>query len=205
MIGSNREWGFCRVVNYTRDGSDNIKLVSQKAHPQDMKVYINGNDDKCRWNYIAFDDLITGAAMLCKKQLLVDYLNIIKGRITYAEDNIFRMMMFDGVVPYFFSADVVLYEYGDGVSTSGSSLWERKLRDDWDAADQIMINQIETKDNLQKKMKNILVRKRNMPRKIGTFFSFFDKGRFIKTIRNKLFVNKTSITIDKSLLNQYSN
>ena len=65
-------------------------------------------------------------------------------------------MMFDGVCADFFSEYAIFYECGEGVSTSGESIWNERLMKDWKAADLEMLRMIDVSDPLQVKMAKLL-------------------------------------------------
>lgn len=70
-------------------------------------------------------NIVLGAAIIAQKQVMLKYLQRIVGKVKYAEDNIWRLMMFDGIVGCYFPYPAVLYETGTGVSTLGSNVWKR--------------------------------------------------------------------------------
>ena len=173
LQSSGAEWSISEAIYY--DKVTGIP-VSVPAHPQDMTPYsrlsyclVNMGTDtsyttkieqlkrQARWNYVVFDDIALGAVMLSTTELQRRYSPLIEAKgIKYAEDNMWRLMMFDGVVPsYYNDKPTIYYEYGGGISTSGSSFWSERLREDWLKADEMMF---ETKgiDDFQRKMlKNI--------------------------------------------------
>ncbi len=135
---SGKKWSFSEAVYYSIDNSGKKEYHSVTAHPQLLEPYKKGKESECRWNYAAMGDIALGAAEIISKDLCFYYLNLIKGRVIYADDNIYRLMMFDNVIPYYFPEKTVYYEYGTGISTNGSRLWDEKLKKDWLAANEVM-------------------------------------------------------------------
>ena len=54
---------------------------------------------------------------------MIQYLKRILGRIKYAEDMIYRMMISNGEKMVYFPENVIWYEYGTGISTSKNNKW----------------------------------------------------------------------------------
>lgn len=105
------------------------------------------------------NDIALGAATLCERNILVEYLLRIDGKVIYAEDNIYRIMMFDGVCADYFSEYAIFYEYGEGVSASRESVWCERLLKDWKATDSEMLIKQDTNDSLKRKMGIVLKNK----------------------------------------------
>lgn len=150
MVNSNHSWSFGEAVYYTNDG--NYRTVSRKTHPQNIYPYLKNNEAKCRWNYLVHNDIALGAATIFNRDVALRYLQRIINKVKYAEDNIYRIMMFDGVLADYYPNNVIFYECDTGVSTSRNSKWERLLRDDWIATNKIMISNKICRDALQSKI-----------------------------------------------------
>lgn len=131
------KWSFSDVVCYRV--MNNVETpISVEAHPQNIQVYKNGTDCNKRWQYLVLKDIGVGASMISERNLQITYLQEMLGKITYAEDHMWRLMMFDGIVGAYYPEYTVLYEYGEGVSTSQSIVWNERLRKDWQNADSII-------------------------------------------------------------------
>ena len=90
--------------------------------------YIREDFVKARWNYVVLDDVALGAAILGKTSLQMRYAkDLLSAEIRYAEDYMYRLMMFDGVSGSYFRSTTVFYEYGTGVSSGKSKAWKKKL------------------------------------------------------------------------------
>lgn len=131
-------WSFSDAVYYQGDPSQK-NYICAEAHPQDITPYLMHNDRLCRWKYTALDDIALGAAIFSETSLLKEYMNKITGKVVYAEDNIWRMMMFDGIIGMYFRENAVFYEFGTGISTKKSDIWAQRIQKDWDMANQLMV------------------------------------------------------------------
>lgn len=153
------EWSFSEAQYYDPNSTP-VKVVSVKANPQVIQPYINRDLDQCRWNYVVLDDIALGATMLGKTDLQKAYLKKLHEKgIRFAEDNMFRLMMFDGVCGEYFPEITINYEYGTGISTGENSAWKEALLKDWDGTTELMAEQPE-KDSFQVSMiKGIRLRK----------------------------------------------
>ena len=173
-------WSFSDVIYYKKN-NDNIIPIEVNTHPQNIFIYEGGDDNDIRWQYFVLSDIAVGASMLCLRELQLKYCKEILGRVIYAEDNIWRMMMFDGITGGFYNAHTILYEWGSGVSTSNSSIWEARLHNDWINADKILLDR-NSIDSFQLKMKKAY----DINRGSSKLKKIFIKGK----LKNKLFVKK---------------
>lgn len=194
------DWSFSEAFYYRMDGS-NICLTEQYAHPQDIKPYIKKNDYKCRWNYIVNGDLCLGAATICKKDIMLKYLNMIQDKVKYAEDNIYRIMMMDGLNVEYFQEKTIMYEFGDGVSTSGSMEWVRRLRRDRANTTQIMMEQCDRSNPFEKRLYKAFLVERMEYGYVRKFRRFFMRGCLWYNIKNKfkIKIRKTVVSFNESL------
>lgn len=174
-------WSFSEAIYYSEvDGDGRKKIISGEAFPNDISPYKKGNVLKARWNYVVLGDFALGATMLCKTKTQYDYCKKIVNRVKYAEDNIWRMMMFDGVEFGYYPYVTMLYEYGTGVSTSGNDKWARRLKDDLNATDEIMFARpLDEMDSFQSKM--LKMKKWND----NKFLKIFVKGKIKSVLLRK--------------------
>lgn len=148
------QWSFGRALYYNASDESTPKIGNIKDHPVDLSPYIKEKRDVCRWNYVVLSDFALGANTLCLRQLLLSYFNEIKGKVVYAEDNIYRLMMFDDVPFGFYPHWTIKYEYGSGISTSGSEKWGKRLHDDIISTDTILHNRKNQSEYQQKMLKS---------------------------------------------------
>lgn len=76
--------------------------------------------------------------MLVKRAIAYSYLEFIVGKVIYAEDNIYRLMLYKNKSTSWFSFNPVLYEFGNGISTNESDVWSKRIHSDWNAANDIL-------------------------------------------------------------------
>ena len=134
----NCRWSFSEAVYYQGD-PDQKNYISVSAHPQDLTPYIKHDSRLCRWNYTALDDIALGASIFSETSLLKEYIDKIIDKVIYAEDNVWRMMMFDGIIGMYFPENAVFYEFGTGISTKKSDVWSQRIQKDWDTANLLMV------------------------------------------------------------------
>ena len=187
MIEKNVKWSFSDYSAYIGHPSDK-KYISIKANPMDIVPYLKDDEKKCRWNYVVLNDIALGAAIFSESGIMKEYLLKIVGRVMYAEDNIWRMMMFDGIVGAYFQQNTIVYEYGTGISTKGSEIWSKRLLKDWNEANNIML-QNKQLDEFQTDIVNAWA----INGKKNKFRKLFIKGNFKHYIEKKIRKRKTKI------------
>ena len=145
-------WSFSDAVYYYKDEQGADKVVSGAAGPQDIKPYINNDAERCRWNYAVLGDIPVGATILSKTDIQAAYCRQIReAGVKYAEDNMWRLMMFEGIVGAYYPEQTIMYECSSGISSSVSDVWKKRIADDWKTADDMM-RRIKDPDRLQKAM-----------------------------------------------------
>ena len=129
-------------------------------------------------------DIALGAAIFGKTELQLYYCNIIKNIVIYAEDNIFRLMMFNGIVGQYYPRITVRYEYGTGVSTSKNKKWALLLSNDWKKTNDIMMK-TKNLDNFQQRMLERMNNCNSLIEKLMT------QGKLYFFIRKRFFTRMT--------------
>lgn len=119
---------FGRAAYYSVENND-ITLY-QKMNPVDLQPYINCDKKAIFKNYLYYRDYILGASLILEKDILERYLLLIQGKIKYAEDCSYILMVADGVDIGFLDDFMIWYEYGSGISTNKSSFWSEMLYKD---------------------------------------------------------------------------
>jgi hypothetical protein len=71
---------------------------------------------------------------------MFEYMNKIVGKIKYTEDMIYRSMLVDGKIAYYYANPVVWYEFGTGISTSGNDKWRKVLDTERLYSNQMLLN-----------------------------------------------------------------
>lgn len=185
MIYKDYGWSFSDAVYYCK-GKDKYVAVESKTHPQIVEPYLKEENDVCRWNYVVNDDIAMGATLLCTRPLFEEYLLRIIYKVKYAEDNVWRLMMHDGIVPYYHPVETVIYECNTGVSTSGDDCWSKLLSADWATANKIMFENPNEEDNLQKEMRKYVFREYSNNRILRKIEKLLIPGRFRISIKRKI-------------------
>ena len=134
-------WSFARTKSVVLPGVDvNPILCDEK--PYDIKPYFKNQIKRCIWNYIVLGDQAHGACIICDRNALIKYLRLIENKVIYAEDMVYRLMTYFGIVGSFYPEYVVCYEIGSGISTSGKEKWNKLLKKDVKKTDSIMFCEI---------------------------------------------------------------
>lgn len=195
ITNSEYEWSFSDAYYYS-EMNGNYSILEKYANPQLVKPYIDNKTDLCRWNYVVNDDLAIGAALLCKTYLFREYLDRIIYKVKYAEDNVWRLMMYDGILPYYFPEETVLYECNTGISNSPNNRWAKLLKADWDATNQIMLENSNENDDFQKKMGKYVFKKYSNNVLLRKIEKAFIPGRIIFVIKRKYFPRTSNTEYD---------
>ena len=146
---------FCDAVYYT-PGENAMIPVARAANPQHVSCYLKNRAEKCRYNYLIFDDLFLGAAILCRTDVEKKYIGELIGKVTYAEDNMFRLMAYDRVPFHYYPHCGIIYETSTGISTSGNDIWRQRLMQDWDAVSRLLLARCTGKDPIDTHLKRLL-------------------------------------------------
>lgn len=204
LIQSKYKWSICEAIYY-KNINGCISPIKQPTHPMITDVYEKQQERKCRWNYVILDDIALGAATICERNLLMEYLFRINDKVVYAEDNIYRIMMFDGICADYFSGCAIFYEYGEGVSAPGESVWGERLVKDWSAADLEMLRKLDINDPLQVKMTKILKNNKTGNKYIRDVRKIMEPGRLkIALLRKyKMRYSLTEFPEDINAVNWY--
>ena len=144
-------------------------------------------------DYILLDDTIHGAAIMCKTELYRKYLGEAIDRVKYAEDCLYRLMIFDKCTVHCYSENVIFYEYGSGISTKGNERWKRIIHNDLETTDLMLFERAQT--NYEKTLISNAIAIRDN-KKIAKAIRLLRYPRlFIKYLIFKTFERKTEINI----------
>lgn len=179
-----RHWSFGDALYYRRSEDNKLVFTKQLCNPQIVDCYLRHDEEKCRVNYVGLDDIALGAAILSETKIMLRYLKRIVGKCIFAEDNIYRLMVFDNIIPEYYPNKVIFYEYGTGISTSCNENLSKKLLADWRNADKIMFA-TNPKDEFQKMLADIYKRK-NSQGFVNRIRKLFVKGQFRMVIFRRL-------------------
>lgn len=189
-------WSFGNAIYY-KNKNEIFEIVEEYAHPQNIVSYNKWRAKKKARNYLLFKDIALGAATLCKNEVLKKYIKEIDGAVCFAEDNIYRIMMYDGVACSYYSENVILYEFGTGISTSGNDEWGKKIVKDWQSTNQILAGR-DDKQNLKRDFECIETVYNN--KIIKLYNCMFVKGYIVSKLRIKLKKRYTNSNVDNVFL-----
>ncbi len=188
LIKSGRKWSFCDAIYYNNTSKEGLVPIIVNANPQIVDCYQRNDDEACRWNYLVLNDLILGAATIGETDLFKSFLFKIAGRVKYGEDNIYRLMMYRNIVPFYYKQNIILYEYGTGVSTSANDKWTKILLAEYDETYKLMFSDSDM-DEFQHKIYGAY-EKRKAESKISQL-NLGAKGRIRIMLKRNLFPRKT--------------
>lgn len=137
MSSDNIEISFGDAVYYSK--SEGLRLHKTKGAPINRYLYKKLKySEKQFVDYVVANDTVLGAAQLMKSDILVNYLGLIQNKIIYAEDYMIRIMVYDGLNVMYYPNIVIWYEYGTGISTSKNNKWEKILKVDFEASNDLI-------------------------------------------------------------------
>lgn len=132
LKGGRGQVSFCDAVYYSwNDGK--MQSVVEVAHPQETRVYRESKALQKKY-YLLYNDIFLGAAILAERKIISRYIQEICGKVKYAEDNAYRLMMLDGITFVYFNDSAIFYEWGSGISTQANTEFRRKIDQDWESA-----------------------------------------------------------------------
>ena len=138
--------------------NDEAYLLRLRLQPQLDELYLPNtyNRKKAVLDYIFLLDVPIGASFLVERDLLQEYLTVILGKVKYTEDNIFRIMICDGIPLFHFDRRTIYYEYGTGISTSSNNRWKKIIHDEIALTNSIIVERIMEKNYFDKRLKLLL-------------------------------------------------
>ena len=194
---------FAGCVHYCYE-YDSVKAVSVIADPQNIKDFYKNS---WAYNYIVFDDVVTGACTLAKTEKLLEYSEYILDKVIYTEDNIYRLMSYNNEPACYFDKDTVLYEHGSGVSTNGNQKWLDRIFADYVAADSIMLqwNNDSVVAKQFAKIAYIRTEKRVLLRKFKVLIFLISSGKYKFVLKKKFNPRYTNISFDADYVDRIHN
>ena len=189
-------------VIYYKAGINDFNPISHSAHPQMIKPYIKRDHLDVIYNYLIMNDTIHGVSTLVERETFSEYLNSVVGRIKFAEDCVYRIMIADGIRVSYCDSDVVCYSFGEGISTTKENKWTKIIKKDLIESD---IDVIRLLDHDKKTLKrfNASIAFRDCPTLINRIRfwikspkAFFKKLFFVTHKRN------TNTTYDKGFIDR---
>lgn len=189
----NADLSISNAIYYKKQADGRLGVIRHKNHPQINKRYYQ---NKWYYNYLIFDDISLGACVLSKTDVTKKYLLLIKGNVKFAEDNIYRIMAADKKSMEYFENDSLLYEYGTGISTGGNDMWAKRIKDDWNATNEIILERFDKSENFEKSFEKVIKSrsKKGIEAKLYKLLSI--RGFFGNWLRLKLKTKYTNLQIN---------
>ena len=189
LTKSGKTWSFGEAVFYQIEDAKR-KIVSAPAFPRMIGCYKKGKPDTCRWNYVVLEDVALGAAILCDRNEFLSRLAKLTGIVKFAEDTAITAMVYDGLLPAYYSHNAMFYEYGTGVST-GEQAWKKRIQEDLKNAELVLASK-ENGDKEQMKMSKALARVNSGSSMKKKIMKIFQRGGLRKTLKFRLCPRKSS-------------
>lgn len=150
-----KDWSFSDA-EYYRLNNGKEEPIRAQAYPKDIRPYLGKNDFRKRWYYVVLLDIALGAAIFST----TDTIRKVCGRICdkgvkYAEDYMWRVLMFEGNIGEYYPEIMVRYEYGTGISTKDDPVWNERIEYDIRKSNEVM-RDTPNPDAFQKDMLNVL-------------------------------------------------
>lgn len=187
--GSN--WSFAETVNYCTENNGD-RIATETAQPVYVRPYLEGDVQRARWNYVVLDDVAPGCCLICRTELQLQYAReLAQAGNRYAEDYIYRLMMFDGIVGSYYSRAAVFYEYGTGISTGRSRKWANTIFEEYLRMNRLMADRKKTDVFQQRMLKYAL-------QKTSAFAMVFVPGKLRRFLKLQLFPRKLKTDITES-------
>ena len=192
IIQSGNNISFSDAVYY-RNVNGQINKIEGKASPTNINLYQNNaKKSKLFVDYLIANDTILGATVLGEKNFIKKYLYEMEGKIKYAEDFMLRLMVFDDCSITHVNKNLILYEYGEGISTNGNEKWSALIKKDFDATNQIIKTRKNLSNSMQRKYQKYLNNLNGfIPNKFKKLFYF--PTTLIFRLKMKYFFRKTII------------
>jgi len=191
------EMSFGKAYYYSKNGTD-VNLIKTLCHPQVTEIYKIRNQNTVKAYYLLANDIVNGATVMCRRNVFEKYIQLLLGKVVYAEDNAYRIMVADGIVPSFFDNNVIFYEFGSGISTQKNNKWSELLKKDWLATDDLIMPLFDIKFKRKFLIANELKKNANFHNKIKALFCISQRMKI------RLSASKYTNTIidDNSLLSE---
>lgn len=157
------EVSFGIPVYYGYDKEGDMQPI-QRSHGKPMLPSLYSantyKEQSVKLNCFVLEDYIVGASYFAKTDLVLKYCKDLLGKVKYFEDALYRFMLLDGICSVYYPHEVIMYEYGTGVSTSKSEKWKKIVKEEIRATEDIVIES-NRKDEFSKKLIELFKDKHN--------------------------------------------
>lgn len=191
-------FGNAVYYQYTNDVFHPFRAICQ---PRRIELYdINAYREKdAQLNYLCLSDAVVGANFIIRTEMLCKYIQLIINRVVYAEDNIFRIAVFDGIKLIHFNRNVIYYEHGTGISTSINKTWLDLLDKDLNETFKIICESSKNLTVRKKKLQILFSHKYNTRAYVVLKYMLFPNLIFWK-LRKSWNVHYTDTSIDEQFV-----
>ena len=191
MREKDSDWSFAETVNYcTENGSD--RIATETAQPVYIHPYLKDNRQRVRWNYVVLDDVAPGCCLTCRTGLQLQYAKgLAEAGNRYAEDYMYRLMMYDGIIGSYYSRAAVFYEYGTGISTGRSRKWANTIFEEYLRMNRLMAER-KNPDVFQQRMLKYALQK------TSAFAMIFVPGKLRRFLKLQLLPRKCKTDLTES-------
>lgn len=145
--------------------------------PRDLDAYRFFDRKRIAKNLLVSEDWVSGAGIFAKTSYYVKYISMLENRVIYCEDWATALALVDHVYMKFYDAYVVWYEVGEGVSTTPSEGWRKKLLHDneefWHVFEQYAMMQKNSEFDRENRLRK---RKKRADKLGGRYFGILFKA-----------------------------
>ena len=152
---------FSDAIYYEKIDGGKYRCVKEHTYPQNVSVFYDCiNTEKQMYYQVLCNDYWLGAATLINTFIAGKYLNKINGIVKYGEDNIYRLMAYDGVMRCYYPNNAILYECNTGISSLGSrgERWHKTLMEEWYQTSLIILNYMDKNNDANKEKFEALIK-----------------------------------------------
>ena len=116
---------FGRSCYYSRDGEQ--FHIYNGMQPYQLRPYLERDASAAKEAYLLCQDYAVGASFMGERTLMASYTALILGRVVYAEDSAYVVMVSDDILLGFWNQNFVWYESDSGISNGRSIEWRARL------------------------------------------------------------------------------
>lgn len=150
---SGKKWAFGDYICYKRSGVDEVQLETHSLLPKNIEPYLVNDEAKIRYISVVEGDRPGGIATIFERKIWQRQLERTASLVRYAEDLSYYLMFLESYIPLYFRKNVVAYEIGEGISTSGSEYWMNIMEQEGYAVNEYIKNTKSYSELLQQKEK----------------------------------------------------
>lgn len=176
------------AVNFIRLNNSNL-VTESVSIPYEKEAFLKKNNLKKR--LIIYRDRPHGAAQLHKTKSYIDILEQMKNKVVYCEDLSLELGVIKGWNIIYLDKNVILYEYGSGISTSKKNIWCQRMEKDEIAMNHLLLGQMQLLGYSNKELDKVacvnklLLEKSKIKRipiyiRVPELFLYNQKRKFIK-------------------------